>query len=128
MYEVKHKAATLWNSCLTSDYGVKLYLNNEGIYQDAAGDAFEFIDLTKLKITVDDEKIAVYISLTYIPHLLVFDWADITDDILEYEWSVSFDVNGDGTPANDISFSLSPYKFARDKVSIDGILSFTQHE
>lgn len=111
---------------LQNDY--KYINNSEGIYQDTTGDAPEFIDLTTLKVKVDDKNISVDIALAHIPRMLIFDRADIADDGLEYEWSVSFDVDKDGTPANDVSISLSSYKFEGDKPSIGYLHRFTQHD
>lgn len=123
-------------SCFRPEYmalkGLKydyMYVNNnEGIYQDTTGDAPEFIDLTTLKVKVDDKNIVVDIVLAHIPRMLIFDRADIANDDLEYEWSVSFDVDKDGTPANDISIALSSYKFEGDKPSIGYLHRFTQHD
>ncbi len=123
-------------SCFKAEYmarkGIKYdykYANNsQGIYQDAAGDAPEFIDLTKLKVNVDDKNIVVDISLAHIPRMLIYDRADVANDNLEYEWSVSFDVDNDGTPDNDISISLSSYKFEGDTPSIGYLLQFIQRD
>ena len=105
---------------------IKYAWNSEGVYQDAEGDAiFEFVDLTNLKVLVDDEQIAVTISLTYIPNVLIFNHANLPDDELEYEWSVYFD--HDGTATNEISMSITSYK-EKGKEMPGSILSKTQHD
>ena len=129
----------LWSSssalsCFENSYNdpgnksnpIKYAWNSEGVYQDAEGDAiFEFVDLTSLKVTVDDEQIAVTISLTYIPNVLIFNRANVPDDELEYEWSVYFDLDGKAT--NEIAMSITSYK-EQGKETPGSILSKTQHD
>jgi hypothetical protein len=120
--------------CLTSEYPegtdrkYSYAQNSKGNYQDVPGDALEFIDLSKLKVTIDDDIITIKMSLTHIPDFLIYDRADIPDNAPEYEWAVFFDVDGDGTPANDISISISSFKFKRDKVGISRMTDFTQYD
>jgi|GEM_PF-5105519 len=105
---------------------VKYAWNKEGEYQDVEGDAlFEFIDLTRLKVVIDDNKVAINISLNHIPNVLIFNHANLSNDVLEYEWAVYFNVGG--TPGNEISLSISSYKVDR-KESLGSILGETQHD
>lgn len=100
--------------------------NSKGSYQDVTGDTLEFIDLSKMEVAIDDSKISIEISLTHIPDMLIYDRADISDNDIEYEWAIFFDIDEDNTPANDISISLSSFKFKGEKVSIGNVKNFTQ--
>jgi hypothetical protein len=97
-----------------------------GTYVDNSGDALEFIDLTRLDVAVDSDRISLKISLAHIPEWLVFDRADVSDRAVEYSWAVYFDVDGDGTTANDIAIAVSSFKFKGDEVSIGRLAGFTQ--
>ena len=89
--------------------------DSEGNYQDVEGDSlFEFVDLTKLKVSVDDDKISIGISLSHIPKMLIFNLVNTPDNAIEYEWVVHFDVDNDGTDVNNISVSISSFKDKRN--------------
>ena len=115
------------NHLETVDQKYSYAQNSKGSFQDVTGDALEFIDLSKIKVAINDGKIFIEISLTHIPDLLIYDRADISDNDTEYEWAIFFDIDEDNTPANDISISLSSFKFKGEKVSIGNLKNFTQH-
>ena len=102
---------------------------NEG-FKDHEGDAFEFIDLTNLKLIIDEKQIKAILSLAHLPKVLIYNRSGTPKDALEYGWSVSFDVDGDGTPDNDITIALSHYLDPRKKNQerFGSPLAFTQRD
>jgi hypothetical protein len=109
------------------DQPAKYIWNSEGIYQDVEGDAvFEFVDLTKLKVAIDDEKISINISLSHIPYMLIFNHTDVPASEVEYEWAVYFAI--DGTSTNEISISMNSFKIEDSRESLGSILINTQRD
>lgn len=101
--------------------------NNEGQYQDVEGDAlFEFVDLTKLKVAIDNNKISINISLSHIPYVFIFDHANVPADELEYEWAVYFDI--DASSDDEISISMSSYKNQDREETLGNMLHKTQKD
>ncbi|RZN33951.1 MAG: hypothetical protein EFT35_09995 [Methanophagales archaeon ANME-1-THS] len=74
------------------------------IIDDSVGDVpYDFIDLTQGTISANDSSLLVKINLTNIPDQLLFDKTNVTNNTVEYEWSLYIDM--DSNP-----FTGSPYK------------------
>ena len=104
--------------------------NKIGVFKDIKGDAFEFIDLTDLKLSIDKTQIRANLSLAHLPNILIYNRPGTPTDALEYGWSISFDVDGDGTPDNDITIAISHYPDPRknNQERFGGPLAFTQRD
>jgi len=94
---------------------------------DASGDAdFAFIDVETVSVTFSDTHIEVSIQLLDIPDEFVYDASYIAADFLEYDWTVAFDVDFDGSLANDLLLSVSNFKFEGEQQRRAEMLAFTQ--
>lgn len=68
---------------------------------------FVFIDIVLAVLSLSDAEVSFDLELAGMPALLPRDEAP--SDLLEYGWSAQFDVDGDGTSANDLSIGHSYY-------------------
>lgn len=101
--------------------------NNTISYSDYEGDAaFSIIDLGNLSVTINNCEVKAKISLLNAPVNLVYNSANISDNSLEYLWEVKFDVDGDGTAANDIQLSISHFKPSGSTEAQGNVPEFTQ--
>ena len=130
----------LFKNYETDQQSFKYTNRADGKYRDKTGDGFEFMDLETMNISVSDEIIEADLTFVHIPNVLIYDRENVPDQELEYAWEVSFDVDGDGTPENDITLSISHYHFrekydyasktkskkTEESLGIPGI--FTQHD
>ena len=102
----------------------------QGIYcdlEDVSGDAaFAFIDIGKVGARFTDTEIIIEINILDIPASLTYNSVNLPDNYLEYSWKIDFDVDNDGTSANDIRLAMSHFKFPGSIQSTGDILDFTQ--
>ena len=79
---------------------------------------------------IDAKKISAELTLAHLPDVLIYNRSGTPKDALEYGWSISFDVDGDGTPDNDITIAISHYPDPRKKNQerFGGPLTFTQRD
>ncbi len=72
------------------------------------------MDITKVSTTLDGETLAVVFHLRDIPETLAFNREGVRDDMLEYLWSVSIDVDNDratgGYLGDDYRMSASRFR------------------
>ncbi|WP_300426158.1 hypothetical protein [uncultured Thalassolituus sp.] len=95
---------------------------------DVSGDAaFAFIDVELVSVTFSDTHIEVSIQLLNIPEEFVYDASNLSANSLEYDWAVSFDVDFDGSLANDLVLSVSNFKFEEEQQKRAEMLAFTQN-
>ena len=96
-------------------------------YSDIEGDViFDFVDITEVKLVSDDHNIYVQISLSDIPDELSYNAESVSDNALEYEWSISFDVDRNEEISNNIEMSVSRFHPGFGKPKKGGLLDFTQ--
>ncbi len=94
-----------------------------GEFSDVANDSEkEFIDITSAKVSIDDKKISIEITLRSVPSLS-FNQPSVNKDVLEYEWGVEFDVDGDNVA--DYKLSRSYFK-GNGNLAVVNILSYGQ--
>ena len=100
---------------------------NNGYYIDKVNDAGEtFVDLNKLSIHITNENININIGLFKLPDNLIFSQPTLPMNVMNYEWSVYFDVDNSGSlNKGDISMSIMKFKF-NDSIVNGNILSETQ--
>jgi len=98
------------------------------VYTDDLGDtSFDFIDLSVMEVTVTDSEILVEIDLLNIPDLLLYNNSSSPEDVLEYDWTVTFDADQNNDLSNDIEMSISYFTSNFDELDAEGpLLSFTQ--
>lgn len=94
-----------------------------GEFSDIANDSEkEFVDITSAKVSIDDKKISIEITLRNLPSLS-FNQPSVNKDVLEYEWGVEFDVDGDNVA--DYTLSRSYFK-GNGNLAVVNILSYGQ--
>lgn len=99
------------------------------VCSDHSGDAdFSFIDINEVTIAIENSTIVVEIKLLDIPEYLTYSSANVPEDYLEYSWGITFDVDKDNLPSNDIEFSVSYFKHLSDYDLQGSLLDFTQHD
>jgi hypothetical protein len=77
--------------------------------EDEIGDvATDFIDISRVDISLFPEALIVGISYAAFPGKLIFNNPNLDQDSLEYEWACDIDVEGDGKA--DFSLSMSSFK------------------
>ena len=99
-----------------SKRAAKVTENKRGDFEiscsDFSGDSdFSFIDIETFKIQVYGSKIVVELKLLDIPDLLVFNQSTLSSAVLEYGWTVDFDVDGDLSLANNIQFAVTRWNW-----------------
>jgi hypothetical protein len=76
---------------------------------DAKGDATHpFVDLTGASASRDEDGLVVRMRLASLPERLPFCQRAVPDSAMEYQWSVLFDVDGDGS--DEYSIDLVEFK------------------
>ncbi|MGL1887232.1 MAG: hypothetical protein OCD76_12030 [Reichenbachiella sp.] len=87
----------------------------------------EVVDLTELKVIIGTDCIEASISVSNLPQKLTFNHSTLPDNVLNYKWEVSFDVDNDGIESTgDFSLSVSKFKFPGQVQEDLEILSTTQ--
>ena len=76
---------------------------------DPKGDTqYPFVDLLGASVSKDGEGLIVRMDLAKFSEQLTFCQKDVPENNMEYQWSVMFDIEGDGT--DDYSIELSNFK------------------
>lgn len=83
---------------------------------------FGFIDIARATVTLSDDAVSFEMVLSDMPSTLARNEA--TSNRMEYGWSADFDVDGDGTAANDIG--LSHLSFAMGEPESEAFGTFGQ--
>lgn len=118
----------LCSSCNHDDAACNPGTDNTVFFSDAEGDAaFSFIDLGNLSVTVNDCEIKAEISLLNAPVDLIYNSVNVSDNSSEYQWEVQFDIDGDGTAANDITLAATHFKFPDSTEAQGNVPNFTQN-
>jgi hypothetical protein len=100
-------------------------------YSDNTGDVpYSLIDFDTLKIEIEDSLVVIRLSMVALPDTLIYDRREVPVNKLEYQWSATFDRDGDMTDSEgDIMCGLYRFKFDSVATEKSGpILAFTQKD
>jgi hypothetical protein len=86
-----------------------------------------YISIKSASVNVREVAIITHVHLQELPAMLPFNAPDLPDNRMEYEWMVSFDVDGDNTSANNIEVALAKFKFSGSEAGIGRVTEFAQH-
>ncbi len=74
---------------------------------------YAFMDMRAADVHVDSHVVWAHFDMVELPQLMPFNQRRVKDNKLEYEWSVYFDLDGDGQ--DDVGVSVSRFKYADSK-------------
>ena len=99
----------------------------DGTFLDEPGDVSQaFLDLDSLTVQLTADTIKVSLGLAHIPDRLIFNQEALEIKTLNYEWSVTFDIdNSRSITDGDLFLSISHFKFRKELRASD-ILGITQ--
>jgi hypothetical protein len=85
-----------------------------------------FVRIEGASVSVREYVIIAHIHLHELPSTLPYNAPDLTENRLEYEWRVVFDVDGDNSWANDIAIVLAHFKFPGAEPRTGAVTDFAQ--
>ncbi len=116
------------NDTPKNNTGFQLCAGSANAYSDPTGDViFDFIDMKNMTVFVGDDCIGGKIILLNLPSQLTFNHTALDDNRFEYDWSITFDLDGNSDHSGgDIRLSLYHTKVAGSQEEEKSILSATK--